>query len=148
MKKLAVLIALPIAVAAATVATTAAAAGGAHAASGTLVSTAHTKLGTVLVGPNGRTLYLFTADKGTKSACMSSACIKFWPWLKASGHPRAGGSAKSSDLGVSSAKQVTYAGHPLYYFAEDMSAGQTNGEGVSSFGGTWYAVSPSGSAIK
>ncbi len=148
MKKLALLITLPLIAMTATLATTTAAASGARAASGTLVSTAHTKLGTVLVGPNGHTLYLFTADKGTKSACTSAACISFWPWLKSSGSPRAGGSAKAHDLGVSAAKQVTYDGHPLYYFKDDSAAGQTNGQGVSTFGGTWWAVSPSGSAVK
>ena len=140
-QRLSILIALPLALAA--VATSPAIAGG----SGTLVTTAHTSLGTVLVGPDGHTLYLFTADKGTKSACTSAACIKFWPWLKTSAAPRAGGSAKKSDLGVSSAKQVTYKGHPLYYFADDMAAGQTNGQGLATFGGTWWAVSPSGSAV-
>jgi hypothetical protein len=43
--------------------------------------------------------------------------------------------------------QVTYNGHPLYYFAEDTKAGQTNGQGVNAFGAKWFVVSPSGKAI-
>jgi hypothetical protein len=43
--------------------------------------------------------------------------------------------------------QVTYAGHPLYYFEGDQSAGDMNGQGQNDFGGLWTAVTPAGSAI-
>jgi len=46
------------------------------------------------------------------------------------------------------AKQVTYAGHPLYYFKLDKAAGQTNGEGLDFFGGKWYGVNAAGRAVK
>jgi hypothetical protein len=49
--------------------------------------------------------------------------------------------------GGSGAQQVTYAGHPLYYFAGDQGDGQTNGEGSTAFGAAWWVVSPSGTAI-
>jgi len=42
---------------------------------------------------------------------------------------------------------VTYAGHPLYWFSGDSAAGDTNGEGLTDFGGAWYAVSPAGKAV-
>jgi predicted lipoprotein with Yx(FWY)xxD motif len=42
--------------------------------------------------------------------------------------------------------QVTYAGHPLYYFVQDTKAGQTNGEGLTDFGGRWDPVSAAGKA--
>jgi hypothetical protein len=42
---------------------------------------------------------------------------------------------------------VTYKGHPLYRFAEDKKAGNTNGQGVNAFGGSWFAVSPAGTQV-
>jgi len=47
-----------------------------------------------------------------------------------------------------SAQQVTFHGHPLYYFIRDKSAGSTAGEGINHFGGSWYVVSPAGSGIQ
>ena len=43
--------------------------------------------------------------------------------------------------------EVTYGGHPLYYFVGDAQPGQTNGEGLNEFGGLWYAISPSGMQV-
>ena len=43
--------------------------------------------------------------------------------------------------------QVTYNGHPLYLFAADQKAGDTNGQGVNAFGGLWYVLSSSGDEI-
>jgi hypothetical protein len=71
--------------------------------------------------------------------------------LTAKGAPTAGTGATASDLGTISrsdgTKQVTYAGHPLYYFVGDSAAGQTNGEGNNGFGAPWYVVAPSGQQI-
>lgn len=57
----------------------------------------------------------------------------------------------SSDLGTvkrsDGSTQVTYKGHPLYYFAGDSGAGQTNGQGSNGFGAKWWLVSPAGSSI-
>ncbi len=65
--------------------------------------------------------------------------------------PTAGTGATASDLGTiarsDGTKQVSYAGHPLYYFSGDSAAGQTNGEGVNGFGALWYLVAPTGQQI-
>jgi predicted lipoprotein with Yx(FWY)xxD motif len=107
-------------------------------------------LGKILVDSKGRTLYLFTKDSGTKSACVGM-CATPWPPLLANGTPKAGTGAKASLLGTTprsgGAPQVTYHGHPLYTFIKDKSPGDTNGEGVSAFGGRWFAVSPAGVRI-
>jgi predicted lipoprotein with Yx(FWY)xxD motif len=107
-------------------------------------------LGKILVDSKGRTLYLFTKDSGTKSACLGM-CATPWPPLLANGTPRTGAGAKASLLGTTSrsggVSQVTYHGHPLYTFIKDKSRGDTNGEGVSAFGGRWFAVSPAGVRI-
>jgi len=122
------------------------------AASGhrSVVKLRKTALGKVLVDSRGFTLYLFEADKGKKSVCYGS-CAQFWPPLLTVGKPLAGAGVKSSLLGMTTRKggthQVTYAGHPLYVFAEDSKAGQTHGQGLTDFGGPWYAVAAGGHSI-
>jgi predicted lipoprotein with Yx(FWY)xxD motif len=107
-------------------------------------------LGNILVDSQGRTLYLFSRDSGTKSQC-SGACAVNWPPLQASGKPTVGNGATASMISTTTrsdgTKQVTYNGHPLYRFAGDKQAGDTNGEGVNAFGGNWYAISPAGDQI-
>ncbi|HEX4629064.1 MAG TPA: hypothetical protein VH137_09765 [Gemmatimonadales bacterium] len=113
----------------------------------TSVGTASTRLGTVLVSSQGRTLYLFTHDSGTTSMC-SGACATAWPPLTSSGAPTATSGANASLLGTTKradgTTQVTYNGHPLYTFASDMSPGETGGQGVVAFGGSWFAVTAAG----
>src|SRR4051794_31491501 len=113
------------------------------------VSTASTSLGTVLVDSQGRTLYLFKADKATESAC-SGACASAWPPLRVSAKPTAGGRATASKLGTTQRSdgqpQVTYNGHPLYTYIGDSEPGDVNGQGLTAFGAAWFALSPSGSA--
>ena len=109
-----------------------------------------TKLGRILVDRRGRTLYLFGKDSGKKSTCRG-ACAAGWPPLITRGRPRAriGVSARklSTTKRPNGARQVTYAGHPLYRFAGDAKAGQTNGHGVNAFGARWYAVRSSGARV-
>jgi predicted lipoprotein with Yx(FWY)xxD motif len=119
-------------------------------AKGVVVSTAKTSLGRVIVKSNGHTLYMFGKDRNGKSAC-SGQCATFWPPLITSGKPRVASGARAALIGTTRRAdgrlQVTYNHHPLYTFAKDMKAGQTNGEGVSAFGGVWDAVSPAGAKI-
>ncbi len=114
------------------------------------VGVANENLGKILVDSQGRTLYLFRRDSGTKSAC-SGACAIEWPPLRATGKPTAGGGATASIVATSARSdgkpQVTYNGHPLYLFSGDQKPGDTNGEGVNAFGGLWYALSSAGNQI-
>ncbi|HWI75282.1 MAG TPA: hypothetical protein VNT55_25195 [Baekduia sp.] len=120
-------------------------------ASAPTVRTATDSLGTYLVDGSGRTLYLWEADTSSRSTC-TGACADAWPPLTASGTPKATGGARQSLLGTSArsdgTREVTYAGHPLYFYAGDTSAGQTNGQGSPQFGASWWVVTPSGSAIQ
>jgi predicted lipoprotein with Yx(FWY)xxD motif len=113
------------------------------------ISLRTTKVGKVLVAANGRTLYLFTADKDKKSACYGK-CEAYWPPLIAQ-TPTAGTGLKASLIGTTKRKdgklQVTYGGHPLYFFANDKKAGDVNGQGFVHFGGAWWVVSASGKKI-
>lgn len=115
------------------------------------VKTRSGALGTYLVDARGRTLYLFEKDTGKRSTC-SGACAQAWPPLITRAKPQAAGGAKASLLSTSrranGAKQVTYKGHPLYFFAPDTAAGQTKGQGVDGFGALWWVLAPSGKAIE
>jgi predicted lipoprotein with Yx(FWY)xxD motif len=111
------------------------------------VGVAKSSLGSILVDSTGRTLYLFKADVGAKSAC-TGACATAWPPLMAKGTPTAGAGLTASKLGAITRsggnRQVTYNGHPLYLFVKDTKAGQTNGQGATAFGAAWFALTPSG----
>jgi predicted lipoprotein with Yx(FWY)xxD motif len=121
------------------------------ASGGTAVDVATSKLGKILVDSKGRTLYLFVADTGSSSTC-NGACAGVWPPLTTTKKPVAGSGVTASLLGTTKRSdgtlEVTYDGHPLYYYAGDSSAGQTTGQALNQFGAPWYVVAPSGAAIK
>ena len=77
-------------------------------------------LGKILVDSQGRTLYLFQKDSGTKSTCFGKCAVN-WPPLRVSGRPTEGSGANPALVGTTSRPggkpQVTYNGHPLYLFA-------------------------------
>jgi predicted lipoprotein with Yx(FWY)xxD motif len=114
------------------------------------ITTATSSGTTFLTDGSGRAVYLWVKDTGKASQC-SGACAGAWPPVTASGSVTVGGSASSSDLGTitrsDGTKQVTYDGHPLYYFAGDSSAGQANGQGSDGFGAKWWLVSPAGADV-
>ncbi len=115
------------------------------------VKTASTPLGTILVDGSGRTLYLWEADRTARSTC-DGACAQAWPPLTTSGDAAASGGARSGMLGTTrradGTLQVTYAGHPLYYYSGDTAAGDTTGQNSDGFGAEWYVVTPTGAADK
>jgi predicted lipoprotein with Yx(FWY)xxD motif len=102
------------------------------------------------VDSQGRTLYLFAKDTGTKSTCFGG-CASAWPPVQVSAKPTAGGGVNASSLGTTprsdGPSQVTYHGHPLYRYAGDQKAGDANGQGLNGFGAIWYALSPAGNQI-
>jgi predicted lipoprotein with Yx(FWY)xxD motif len=111
------------------------------------VKTGAITAGTVLVGPDGRTLYMTERDaNGTTSGC-TGACATIWPALTATGKPKAGSGVDQSKLTVamqaSGQNQVVYGGHLLYYFSGDTVPGEAKGLGLP----TWHAVSPEGAPI-
>jgi predicted lipoprotein with Yx(FWY)xxD motif len=114
------------------------------------VATSSTDLGTILVDGQGKTLYLFERDRGPTSTC-SGSCLQNWPAATTHGKPQAGSGAAASMLDTTKRSdgttQVVYAGHPLYYYAGDGSAGDANGQGVDAFGAKWYVVASTGAAV-
>lgn len=119
-------------------------------AGGAVINAASTRLGTILVDGSGRTLYLFVADKGTTSVCYGQ-CATYWPPVLTKGSPSAGAGVNAALLGTTSRSdgtvEVTYGGHPLYYFVTDKKAGDVTGQGINGFGGPWYVVAPSGMQV-
>ena len=119
---------------------------------GGVVEVRSSTLGKILVDGQGRTLYLFEADKAGKSVC-NGACTSAWPPYLSDGAPRAGAGVASSLLGTSvrvddgGGAQVTYRGHPLYYYAGDNEPGDTTGQGLDQFGAKWYVLAPGGDKI-
>ena len=114
------------------------------------IGTAALAPGTALVDGAGRSLYLFEADTGPTSTC-NGACAQVWPPLAASAAPGVAGGAQAALVGATTradgTRQVTYNGHPLYYFAGDKAPGDVTGQGIHNFGGGWYVVTPSGNKI-
>jgi len=114
------------------------------------IGVADRDIGKILVDSQGRTLYLFQKDSGTKSTCFDD-CAVDWPPLLVSGTPTEGSGANPALVGTTSRPggkpQVTYNGHPLYLFEGDRNAGDTKGEGVNAFGGGWYVLSPAGDMV-
>jgi predicted lipoprotein with Yx(FWY)xxD motif len=112
-----------------------------------VVNTAsNSNLGTILVDSQGMTLYTLT-NAGQPVPC-TGACLAAWPpLLLPAGTTTANGGPGVKGLGtvaVSGGQQVTYNGVPLHKFAGDSGAGQANGNGINSFGGTWNVVTAGG----
>jgi len=108
------------------------------------------KLGKIIVDAKGRTLYDFVLDKGTMSVCYGG-CASLWPPYLTKGAPMPGVGASKTLLGTTKRRdgttEVTYGGHPLYYYAPDRTRGQITGQALDQFGAPWYALAPSGSEI-
>jgi predicted lipoprotein with Yx(FWY)xxD motif len=107
-------------------------------------------LGRYLVDGHGRSLYLFEKDRGGRSSCYGS-CASVWPPLIAAGHVAHGPGVSAGGLGSvarrGGGREVTYGGHPLYFYAGDSRPGQTRGEGLNQFGAKWYVLAASGHKI-
>jgi predicted lipoprotein with Yx(FWY)xxD motif len=114
------------------------------------VGVATTGLGKILVDSQGRTIYLFKKDAGTRSAC-SDACASAWPPVRANGKPTVGPGANASLVGTTARSdgtpQVTYNGHPLYLYQGDQKPGETDGQGLTAFGAPWWVLSPAGNQV-
>jgi predicted lipoprotein with Yx(FWY)xxD motif len=117
---------------------------------GTVIETGSSSAGTVLANGSGRAVYLWTKDTGKMSDC-NGACAGDWPPVTSTGPATASGGAKASDLGTitrsDGSKQVTYDGHPLYYFSGDSGPGTAAGQGSDGFGAKWWLVAPAGGDV-
>jgi predicted lipoprotein with Yx(FWY)xxD motif len=111
-------------------------------------------VGSVLVNAEGKTLYMLTSEKGGKITCTASnGCTQVWPETTlASGAKATAGSGVQSALlgtvtGAAGSPEVTYNHWPLYTFSGDSGPGVAHGQGLQSFGGTWYVLNAAGSPV-
>jgi predicted lipoprotein with Yx(FWY)xxD motif len=122
----------------------------ASSSGGTVITTAKSSAGTVLATSSGRAVYLWVKDTGDMSNC-NGACAGAWPPVTTTGTATASGGATASEIGTitrsDGTKQVTYDGHPLYYFSGDSGPGTASGQGSDAFGAKWWLVTPTGSDV-
>jgi predicted lipoprotein with Yx(FWY)xxD motif len=122
------------------------------AAGAVSLALADSTLGKIVVDGAGNTLYMFTPDEdaGGKPTC-NDDCATNWPALTAddAAAVSVGTGLDATKVSVvdrtDGGKQVKYGEYPLYHFASDTAAGQTNGQGK---GGKWYVVGADGEPIK
>jgi predicted lipoprotein with Yx(FWY)xxD motif len=106
--------------------------------------------GRILFDGRGRALYAFTRDERSRGAC-KGACAEAWPPYLIRGSVRAGAGVKASLLDTvrraDGARQVTYAGRPLYYWIGDKERGDVGCQNVLEFGGLWLVTRPDGELV-
>jgi predicted lipoprotein with Yx(FWY)xxD motif len=116
------------------------------AAVGLAVMLADSDLGQILVDGDGNTLYLFANDPPDTVTC-TGGCASTWPPMPAPDDLQVGDGLDDSmfsSVAGEAGPQLSFNGHPLYYYGGDSAAGDTNGQGV---GGVWFALDASGNAI-
>ena len=132
------------------VAVVAAVAASAQAAAGAAarLSVRTSEYGKTLFGPSGKVVYVFSADRGSTSRCYG-VCAKAWPPLLTTGAPLAGPGVVARLLGTTKRTdgtlQVTYNGHPVYYYSADP-RGKIMCQHANMHGGLWLIVKPNGQA--
>ena len=124
----------------------------AHAARGETITLMKVgRLGKILTDGEGHVVYLFEKDRHGKSACYG-ACANFWPPVITRGRPIARGGVSAGKLGTTKRRngkiQVSYNGHPLYYYKGDNNRPRrANGEGLDFFGAPWYVLNSAGRKV-
>jgi predicted lipoprotein with Yx(FWY)xxD motif len=120
------------------------------AATGTSVTVVRSQFGRILADGRGQALYYFSREKGRASRCYG-ACAKAWPPVPARGRAVAGRGAHAGLIGTTvrrdGARQLTYAGHPVYLYVGD-SPGRVLCHNVTEFGGVWRVVRADGSVVR
>jgi predicted lipoprotein with Yx(FWY)xxD motif len=115
-----------------------------------IVATQSGEFGSILFDSEQQAIYLFDKESSETSECYG-ACAEAWPPVLTQGDPRAGEGLDAKLLGTTKrddgSTQVTYGGHPLYYYVDDP-PGQVLCHNVEEFGGLWLVVEPGGDAVQ
>jgi predicted lipoprotein with Yx(FWY)xxD motif len=116
---------------------------------GATIEAAASDYGTILFDEGNQAIYLFDKEEGRRSECYG-ACAEAWPPVLTEGEPRAAAGANTGLLGTTrrddGTTQITYGGHPLYYYAHE-EPGQVLCHNVAEFGGLWLVVTPEGNPV-
>ena len=115
-------------------------------ATGTVITTGDSDFGKMLFDKNEQAIYIWEVEKTEKPECYGD-CAVAWPPVLTDGEPQADGDVKESLLGTTKRSdgktQVTYNGHPLYYYAHE-EPGEVKCHNVSTHGGLWWVIQPNG----
>ncbi len=113
---------------------------------GVVITTGDSEFGTMLFNDKGQAIYIWELEESTKAECYED-CAEAWPPVLSDGAPRAAGSVNKDLLGTTQrtdgSTQVTYNGHPLYYYAHE-EAGEVKCHNIRTHGGLWWVIQPSG----
>jgi predicted lipoprotein with Yx(FWY)xxD motif len=116
------------------------------AGTGRVIQTAHSDYGTMLFDRSGQAIYLFDKETSRTPRCYG-ACARAWPPVLTRGLPQAAGDVREPLLGTTrrrdGSRQVTYDGHPLYFYAHE-GKNEVLCHDVAEFGGTWLVLTPDG----
>jgi predicted lipoprotein with Yx(FWY)xxD motif len=119
-------------------------------APGTTIEVADSQYGSILFDSDQQAIYLFDKETSDTSECYGD-CAAAWPPVLTDGDPQAGEGIDAKQLGTTErddgSTQVTYAGHPLYYYVDD-GPGQVLCHNVEEFGGLWLVVGSGGAAVQ
>ncbi|HEU4979845.1 MAG TPA: hypothetical protein VFT14_01425 [Solirubrobacterales bacterium] len=120
------------------------------AGKGTTIKLSDSDYGQILFDGDDQAIYLFDKETGPTSECYG-ACAEAWPPVLTEGAPQAGGGVRGSLLGSTQrddgTTQVTYNGHPLYYYVDDP-PGEVLCQNIEEFGGLWLVVMPNGEPVR
>lgn len=117
---------------------------------GTIIKSGDSEFGSILFDDRGQAIYIWELEESTKAECYGD-CAEAWPPVLTDGAPIASASVNSELLGTTErtdgTTQVTYNGHPLYYYAHE-EAGEVKCHNVSTHGGLWWVIQPSGVRVE
>lgn len=115
---------------------------------GTVIKSAKSQFGMMLFDGTGQAIYLFDKEQTTKPECYG-ACAEAWPPVLTKGSPAAASGTKQDLLDTTKrtdgTTQVTYGGHPLYFYAHE-AKNEVKCHNIRGFGGLWLVVTPAGRA--
>lgn len=115
-------------------------------ATGTVITTGDSEFGPMLFNEKKQAIYIWELEESEMPECYGN-CAEAWPPVLTNGKPQAAGDVTPGLLGTTKrtddSTQVTYNGHPLYYYAHE-GAGEVKCHNVSTHGGLWWVIEPNG----
>ena len=103
-----------------------------------------------LTDGDGRALYLLEG-KDQPTACVDACATEWPPFTAETGATPSVTGAQQDLVGTvqrpDGTSQITYGGHPLYYYAEDTAPGDVKGQDYTDQWGEWYLVAPTGEQV-
>jgi predicted lipoprotein with Yx(FWY)xxD motif len=113
---------------------------------GTVITTGDSQFGTMLFNEKKQAIYIWELEESDKAECYGD-CAEAWPPVLTDGQPQATGGVNSGLLGTTKrtdgTTQVTYNGHPLYYYAHE-GPGEVKCHNIKTHGGLWWVIQPDG----